>query len=295
MRPPTKKQIKERLISMCKNVDIINLYVEFLVWIEENYKLNVGANIFKTKKLLYEDVFPTILFKYYLFGNTDYTYIKHLLIDEMQDYTIIQYEIINRIFRCSKTILGDMNQVINPYMNLKSLNFLQDKFIENTNLIKLVKSYRSSYEISKFAKKIGKVEEIEPIKRSGSTPKIINLNDSEDMIKRIYNDINSYLGMGYTSIAILCRTDRELVTIYNKLKEYIDINIITSESKQYTSGLIITTSYLAKGLELDVVLIPNVDNKNYKNEIDKQILYVSCTRALHELNLYFKKSLSVFI
>lgn len=52
----------------------------------------------------------------------------------------------------------------------------------------------------------------------------------------------------------------------------------------------ITTGYLSKGLEFDGVIIFNVINSNY-NKLDMKLLYVSMTRALHELNILYSDDL----
>jgi DNA helicase-2/ATP-dependent DNA helicase PcrA len=50
-------------------------------------------------------------------------------------------------------------------------------------------------------------------------------------------------------------------------------------------GVIILPSYIAKGLEFDVVLAFNF-KVNYNNDIERRLLYIVCTRALHRLVLY---------
>ena len=40
---------------------------------------------------------------------------------------------------------------------------------------------------------------------------------------------------------------------------------------------------MAKGLEFDEVIIPQTDDKNYHSNIDKSMLYVAATRAMHKL------------
>ena len=75
--------------------------------------------------------------------------IKHLVIDEMQDYTPIQFAVVNLLFRCQKTILGDFGQYINP----DHQNTLEDlkKVYGEAEFMELNKSYRSTYEIICFA------------------------------------------------------------------------------------------------------------------------------------------------
>ena len=76
---------------------------------------------------------------------------KYLVIDEMQDYTPIQFAVLNRMYPCQKTILGDFGQVLNPCHH-HSLDEIR-KIYKDAQFIALNKSYRSTYEIMDFAKK----------------------------------------------------------------------------------------------------------------------------------------------
>lgn len=52
---------------------------------------------------------------------------------------------------------------------------------------------------------------------------------------------------------------------------------------------------MAKGLEFDQVVVPDADNSNYQNEVDRGLLYIACTRAMHRLNLLYVKEKSPFL
>jgi DNA helicase-2/ATP-dependent DNA helicase PcrA len=67
----------------------------------------------------------------------------------------------------------------------------------------------------------------------------------------------------------------------------IDVASIKKDDDEYTNGVLVIPSYLAKGLEFDVVLIYDASNKNYNSEDERLLLYTCCTRALHVLNIYY--------
>ncbi len=68
---------------------------------------------YEKRKLPYEDVFPMLYLKYRLSGgNSTHKNIKHLVIDEMQDYSYLQYTILESLFHCRMTILGDRAQTL---------------------------------------------------------------------------------------------------------------------------------------------------------------------------------------
>lgn len=66
-----------------------------------------------------------------------------------------------------------------------------------------------------------------------------------------------------------------------------NIQLILDSNTDVTKGISIISSYLAKGLEFDAVIIPNGNKHNYDiNEIDAKLLYISinsstpCTRYI---------------
>lgn len=68
----------------------------------------------KNRMLEYADMAPLAYLHLALVGNRTQTHIRHLLIDEMQDYSPIQYKVIQKLYPCRKTILGDASQSVNP-------------------------------------------------------------------------------------------------------------------------------------------------------------------------------------
>jgi DNA helicase-2/ATP-dependent DNA helicase PcrA len=70
----------------------------------------------------------------------------------MRDYSPIQYKVIQKLYPCQKTILGDANQSVNPYGS--SIAAMIQKALVKAELTTPCKSYRSTYEITNFAQKI---------------------------------------------------------------------------------------------------------------------------------------------
>ncbi len=111
-----KNQIWQAVPRMFKTNNVLDLYKDFYTWIG-------NPELFKMldkDTLEYADVFPLIYCKIRLEGAPTYDHVKHLLVDEMQDYTPVQYSVLSRLFKCKKTILGDVNQTINPYSSSSS-------------------------------------------------------------------------------------------------------------------------------------------------------------------------------
>jgi len=249
----------------------------------------------ETKKINYEDQIALLFIKGAVGDIPKTEEVKYVIIDEAQDYSPLQYEIFNQLFnRANKTILGDISQSINPYMNVGSYNNVVDILKpEDTSIINLTKSYRSTMEITKFSRKILN-EEIhdEYVERSGDWPKLTGFLNEEDINERIVEEVKVYKSDGHNSIGIITKNVDEAQRIYNYLRDRINVKMIVSEDDEYVNDILVIPAYLAKGLEFDVVMIYNASDLRYKDEEDKLLLYTACTRALHVLDIFYLGNVS---
>ncbi|MCM1991136.1 HelD family protein [Oceanirhabdus seepicola] len=250
-------------------------------------------------RVIFEDITPLLYIKHSLGNIRNMTHIKYVIIDEAQDYSPFQYKLFKQLFpKAGFTILGDINQSINPYVNTLDYNIIANIFNnKSSNIIELHKSYRSTKEISEFTKRIINNEKIINVSRVGEKPRLIEVSDYEDRIKKIKVDIESMVKSGLESIAIICRTASTASKVYRDFKgiEGIDINLIKKEDEKFKSGINIAPSYLSKGLEFDGVIIFDGDKHVYSNEEERLLFYTICTRALHRLSIYYKENPTKFI
>jgi DNA helicase-2/ATP-dependent DNA helicase PcrA len=219
--------------------------------------------------------------------------IKHLVIDEMQDYTPIQYAVINILFQCQKTILGDFGQFINPN-HLHTLENMRTLYGE-AELVELTKSYRSTYEIITFAKRIQNIVSLEAVERHGDVPRCILCEDDEEEIHKIKTEIYDFEASKNTSLGIIVKTNKAAKILYEVLSNEYEVNLISPESTNYKNGVSITSIQMAKGLEFDEVIIPSANSDTYKTEYDRCLLYIASSRAMHRLTLLYTKELSQLI
>ena len=272
------KEIKER---MNYNFNIIETYIHFYKSKFSKYQEDISY-ISKNKKLLnYDDACLFAYMKYQLEGYNYNTYIKEIVIDEAQDYSYGQLKLISRIFKnASYTILGDINQTINPYYKYSSLEKLCEIF-KDSKYLELNKTYRSSEEIVNYSNKVLGLNLVTAIRRGEPIPVIEKEehNLKEDLLK----DLNS-LNLYGKSSAIITKNDSECNKIYELLKD-TGITKINNESKEFNRKLVVVPVYMAKGLEFDSVII-YTDKDNKYREDEKYLLYVAITRAQHKLMVY---------
>lgn len=264
------KKIKLMLYPFFEQTNIIKIYADFLANIGMCFSFN------NNEQIRYDDLAPLLYITNYFLGLNKHNEVKYLIIDEMQDYSFVAYEVFNQVFDCSKTVLGDINQCIEKIMSNDDLNRLAT--ILNADFIQLDKSYRSTFEIAEFANKQKNIS-YACVARHGQPVQVLDSCDLQNDIKHIIEQCGEY-----NSIAILTKDKKEAFELYQILDDLEDVSL----NIDYDAGLsklCIMPSYMAKGLEFDAVIIANANDKNYSSFLDKNLLYVSCTRALHKLFL----------
>lgn len=238
--------------------------------------------------LLYEDLAPMLYLKGKLYGIPRRENIHHVVVDEAQDYTPLQMKIIHELFPSSSfTLVGDLNQSLNPYANIGDTDALAEIFqTRSVSHIKLTKSYRSTLEITRFVNHIAGIETGSGlINRNGKPPKVCVVQSAEECARRIKKDIDDTVSEGYRSMAVIARNRHEAVMIHKILSGYVKCNLVVKAETTFPRGITVMPSYLSKGLEFDVVFVLNLDNP-YTGEEEKNLFYTVCSRALHRLYIY---------
>lgn len=290
-----KAQVDLQVDAMIKTLDSVAIYkslwsnIEKYTDIDLNNTKDLTLNYLNNNEVKFEDITPIIYIRSSLEGFRSYGNMKHVLVDEAQDYSPLFYEIVKRSFpNASLTIMGDLNQRIDKHSNVKSRNSITNVF-NDVKTVVLTKSYRSTGNITNFTKDILETHEpIEAVDRIGDNPTIHIVNNNLE--ERISTKINEMKDKGYKSIAIICKNKENSKKLYSSLKELNDdINLIISDKCEFKIGINVISSYIAKGLEFDGVIL--ADGESYLSIEDKHLFYTACTRALHELHIYTNTSL----
>jgi DNA helicase-2/ATP-dependent DNA helicase PcrA len=261
--------------------------------------LDYTAGYLNSNKMYYEDIAPYIYFKGMLEGTLHIADIRQVVIDEAQDYSYVQYQIIKRLFKyASFTILGDVNQAINSYMHTADYNTVSEIFSDyDASIMKLEKSYRSTKEIWQLSECVlPSSSNKQPINRSGEKPLIVNVENHGKMKKFVLKKLQELSEQGMKSIAVICKTAKQCEDLHHSIKKDLKfINLITSESSRLTAGTCIIPCYLAKGLEFDAVIIYDASKDSYDGEELRKLMYTMCTRALHKLTILYKGELTTLL
>ena len=257
---------KENLEAWIDNESIVDIYKEFT----------------NTDELSYLDL-PAILYLMIkLDGKKTKQDIKHIVIDEAQDYSMLQFIVLKELTGCrSYTIVGDANQrliKVEEEPAMLKLKSLFGGFVKN---YALNKSYRSTFQIMEYASKVLDENAIVPFVRKGKYDvEEVEVKDEDDLIDTILETLEEYDDENYDNIAIITKDKNDLKKISPELKKFTKILAFDREDVIYRGGKVIVPSYYAKGLEFDGVIIVNFDDNT-----DDLVKYIMATRALHRLKI----------
>ncbi len=275
-----KDRFKQILYSFMPITDVEQIFQIFMA----REKLSSKKN----NTIQYMDKGTYLAIKHYLYGLDHDFSAKYLIIDEMQDFTPVDIYMFKKIWSCPYMIVGDVNQCIEKNLSKEYLALTAD-FL-GCKVYNLNKTYRSTQEIATFANDMIGIKNIEYVNRRGQEPKVYNTSFQGKTIADIINKQCE----DYEHIAIICKCNKEAKDICKQLNGYIDF-VYMKEPEDYRNRILVTTCATAKGIEFDAVIVPNADEENYKNNLERNILYISSTRALHKLFFTTTKKTSAFL
>ena len=277
MEDEERQKVMEKINRMYVTMDPLELYNHFLAESGREEQLLTGDTI------PYEDVYPLLYLKYSMKELPKRRKVKHVVIDEMQDYSYLQYRILQKLFDCPMTILGDRRQTMGEKQS-NVMKFLPEIYGKEIFYIDMKKSYRSTREIMEYAEQISQENAgTQYVDRHGELPHTRTADTSEQMYEMLAKDLTGETGC--RTQGVLCLTQEEAESVWNVLREKgIEADLLTKDSMKFRTGISVMPFYLAKGLEFDAVYIPNV--QKYHSPLEIQAMYINVTRALHKLKLY---------
>ncbi len=241
------------------------------------------------KEVPYEDIAPLLVIKEYTQGLKNQYAAKYVIIDEMQDFTPVHFYFFNSIWQCPKIILGDINQCIEKTLSKKYLLQLA-RFLKAKTIV-LNKTYRSTRQISQFSENMIGLKNVINFSRDGEEPKIIKTTSTEHTLLKLLKENEGK----YTHTAIVCKNSEEVALISKMLHGKVKFEVIIGTDLTFDYPLVLTTASTAKGIEFDHVIVPYATAENYHSSLDRNLLYVATTRALHQLEFIYEGRKSKFL
>lgn len=287
-----REEVMECFRSMYETRDCYVLYSRFLE--KEGYRPLPHCQIEK-RRLRYEDVYPVLYLKYTLYQCRNHHGIKHVVVDEMQDYSWIQYLLIHKMFPCRMTILGDKAQTMEDETQ-NVLKFLPKIFGKDIRKIVMNRSYRNTMEVAQYANHLTGIEDMELFERHGEPVDERTFSSTEEALETV---LEKWLNRReeFETEALIFLTEREaehaFLYIEKRLKEIApeaenQLCYMNRDSQSFKKGLTVTTFYLAKGLEFDQVF--GIFEEDRESGLQCQAKYITATRALHELHMYMTEN-----
>ena len=287
-----REEVMECFRSMYETRDCYVLYSRFLE--KEGYRPLPHCQIEK-RRLRYEDVYPVLYLKYTLYQCRNHHGIKHVVVDEMQDYSWIQYLLIHKMFPCRMTILGDKAQTMEDETQ-DVLKFLPKIFGKDIRKIVMNRSYRNTMEVAQYANHLTGIEDMELFERHGEPVDERTFSSTEEALETV---LEKWLNRReeFETEALIFLTEREaehaFLYIEKRLKEIApeaenQLCYMNRDSQSFKKGLTVTTFYLAKGLEFDQVF--GIFEEDRESGLQCQAKYITATRALHELHMYITEN-----
>jgi len=295
IRPSTPDEYYKELLT--NNSTLYSLLENYLNSKEIQYLIGYSKELFQNKQAEIEDLAPLMYIKYLVFGLDQKIAVRHIIIDEAQDFSLFQLFVLKTIVKDSSfTILGDLCQGIHSYRGITNWQDVSEYIFKekDASLLNLEQSYRTTIEIMNAASSVIKhlknnnLPAAKPVIRHGMPVKVIQKNSFEEIAWSIKEKIDNLNNEGFKSAAIICKTLEECMELKKLLKTCkVNPKVITGKEKEFSGGVVIVPSYLVKGLEFDLVIVANASSQMYlEEELDIKLLYVAMTRPLHKLYIY---------
>lgn len=298
-RGMNKKKANRRLTQYLKSwpdLTPLHLYAHFL---EKGADADVAPLFSKKKRnpmelgVHYEDLAPLLIIHERLYGMDRKAMFDHVVIDEAQDFSPLQFEVLKRVCPSfSLTVLGDLAQNIYSFRGVRTWRDVEGLFPEKKiQFYELGRSYRSTYEIVQFANEVlaphrQGIKPAKPVFRSGEPVQMIEAEPG-GQDHAVLQAVQHLRKKSMHTIAVLTRTSGEAEQLCRKLQEWgLPARLISGMENGYTGGLSVAPVYLTKGMEFDAVVLAGMNADNYPDDFfHAKLCYVGCTRALHYLIL----------
>lgn len=289
---PTRRELRGRLLRMMRAKNPLALYKRFLADTGQSALFKAPAK----GVVEWEDAFPVVLCALAFAGPDGLaptSAVRHLVIDEMQDLTPVQHEAISRLFRCDRTILGDVNQLVDG--RAVSAPEAVAAHYPGARVVRLMTSYRSTSEITELAARVMPVAGLVAVQRHGEAVRFARCGDTVGVLAAVDEAIERWRASGRRTLGVIAKSDFLAARYAELIARDHELVLLTDETDAYPGGIVVSSVRLAKGLEFDEAVLLDADGRQYATEADRNLLYVAVTRAMHALTVLYRDEPSPFL
>ena len=214
---------------------------------------------------------------------------RYVMVDEVQDYTTTQLAVLARFFpNAHFLLLGDENQAVNE--GTASFDEVRDLFAAirgSVDECALMISYRSSPEITDlFCKLLEESDRVSAssVQRPGTLPSIIECANPSEYERAIRDAVETAAAQpGLTALIANSRTRAKQL---GKMLSDTSLKSVPDDGSLPSEGVVLLDVKLAKGLEFDHVIVPDVQEGAFPNEpLRRHRLYTAISRATQRVTL----------
>ncbi len=211
-----------------------------------------------------------------------------LLVDEAQEFAPLELRLLGRSLnpRGSVIVAGDAAQQVDPTSHFAGWDQVMNELgAAEHQAATLAISYRCPPEVTAFARSL--IDQ-------GPAPVGPTM-----AITRALHDNGCHLALWLTeelrrirtedpagSVAIVCRSDLTAKNVARTLNHGVTVRLALDGDFDFSPGITVTSVQEVKGLEFDVVIVPDAQASTYPpTPQSRRALYVAVTRATHHLGL----------
>ena len=233
-----------------------------------------------------EDAILMCVLKYNLENMVVKMDIRHIIIDEAQEYPALFLDFILHLFpRAQFSIFGDKYQQTNP-LGIGDLNRILDlhAYFGEGVVYSLDNTYRSSEEIVEYSSRIIGNPRHNAFRMLNNSPVVEKqiAGDNKMMASQILSILESELASSGT-IGVITGDVESAREIVAEIKNVTDkVCLIDSARTEAFEQIQVMPVLLSKGLEFNTVIVVN-NGGLYSSPLGKNLEFIACTRAINKL------------
>ncbi len=246
--------------------------------------------------LLQEDL-PILLMIFRALHGLKAARIRHIVIDECQDFSPFQIALLRQIHPAATfTLVGDLYQGIRGDEGIRSWEEWRGPVFDGqADLKQLTVSYRNTVEIMNLAQAVAGrrpipgISAARPVLRHGEMPRILRAGSEKERLSMMEEQVRSWQKEGFYSIALIEKTAEQARSLFRRIDPRLNAHLLSETDSEYRGGVMILSSAIAKGMEFDCVGICDASAENFpEDEFLCRVLYVMMTRPLHRLCIWHR-------